>query len=48
MLDIELTIKGEKYKKNVPKLKDYVALIDYNEKYYGKSFSEKKAEGKIR
>lgn len=38
MLDIELTIKGEKYKKNVPKLKDYVALIDYNEKYYGKSF----------
>lgn len=38
MIDIKVTINGTEYKKNVPKLKDYIRLIDYNEKYYGKSF----------
>lgn len=38
MFDIQVSIDGEKHKKNVPKLRDYIALIDYNEQYYGKSF----------
>ena len=38
MFDIQITIDGKKHKKNKPRLKDYVAMVDYNEKYYGKSF----------
>lgn len=38
MINISVKINGKTYKKNVPKLKDYIALVDYNEKYHGKSF----------
>lgn len=38
MIDVKLVINGKEYTKNVPKLKDYIALTDYNDKYYGKSF----------
>lgn len=38
MFDIKVEINGEVYKKITPKLKDYISLVDYNEKFYGKSF----------
>ena len=38
MIDIKVKINGKEYKKVTPLVKDYITLLDYNEKFYGKSF----------
>ena len=38
MINISITVNGKEFTKNVPKLKDYISLVDYNDKYHGKSF----------